>query len=207
MLPRFPALAAVLFCALVGFTACATTPPARFYTLSSLPGPGKAQAISTTQRRQVVGIGPIALAQYLDHPAITTRSGDTTLVRSEFDRWGGTLADEISRVLVENMGTLLPGERFLVLPWLETAAIDYRMQLHITRFEAERQQAVTLNVAWLLFDREGRTPLASGDVALREPVRAEGYGEVTAAMSRALAELSRQIAAAIGDAAASAAGR
>ncbi|MFZ5765646.1 MAG: PqiC family protein [Thermodesulfobacteriota bacterium] len=207
MLSRFPALAAVLIFTLVGFSACATTPPARFYTLSSLAAPAGGEAVSATQTRQVVGIGPIALAQYLDHPAITTRSGNNTLVRSEFDRWGGTLADEISRVLVENMATLLPGERFLVLPWLETAAIDYRMQLHITRFEAERQQAVILSAAWLLFDREGRMPLASGDIALCEPVRAEGYGEVAAAMSRALAELSRQIAAAIGDAADSAAGR
>lgn len=194
---RSSAALVLLLFAVMGLTACTTTPPARYYTLSSLAVLEETKLPSAGEPRQVIGIGPVALAKYLDHPAITTRSGANTVSRSELDRWGGSLGDEVTRVLVENMVQLLPGGKYLILPWLETAAIDYRVQLNITRFEGTAEGPVVLNAAWLLFGREGHTPLASGDAALVEPVQGSGYAALSAAMSQALAELSRRIAAEI----------
>jgi len=177
--------------------ACGGTPATRFYTLSSLSGQGETESFPSGQARQVVGIGPVALAKYLDHPAITTRSGSNTVTRAELDRWGGPLGDEVSRVLVENMRQLLPGGRYLILPWLETTAIDYRVQFDITRFEKTHEGLVVLNAAWLLFGREGDPLLASGDEALVEAVHGGGYAAISDSMSRSLAELSRRVAGAI----------
>jgi len=192
-----PATVALLLAVAFLLTACGSTPPARFYTLSSLVGPGAAEYASSDHPQRIIGVGPVALASYLDHPSITTRSGPNTVTRSELDRWGGTLNDEVTRVLVENMEQLLPGERYLVLPWLETAAVDYRVQLNITRFEGTPEGTVVLNAAWLLFGRNGNTLLASGDAALTEPIEGSGYAAISEAMSRALAEVSRRIAAEI----------
>jgi len=186
---------AFLLLLVVQLTACGSTPPARFYTLSALDSSGATECSPTGQLRKVIGIGPVALAKYLDHPGITTRSGANTITRAELDRWGSSLGDEVSRVLVENLGQLLPGGRYLVLPWLEANAMDYRVQLNITRFEGASEESVVLSASWMLFGKKRNTLLASGDAVVAEQILGIGYEAISDAMSRALAELSRRIAA------------
>lgn len=194
MKPRYAVFFLLLLAVALQLGACGITPPTRFYTLSSL-ATSEGRAISPGhQPRQVIGIGPVALAKYLDHPGITTRSGPNTMTRSELDRWGGSLSDEVTRVLVEDMGQLLPVDKYLALPWLETAAIDYRVQLNITRFDGPPGGPVVLNAAWMFFGSERNILLASGDAAIVEPLKGTGYAAIADAMSRALAELSRRIA-------------
>lgn len=186
--------AAFLLFLVAQLTACGSTPPSRFYTLSALDWSGGAERSLSGQPRKVVGIGPVSLAKYLDHPGITTRSGANTITRSELDRWGAGLRDEVSRVLTENLGQLLSGGGYLVLPWLEAATMDYRVQLNITRFEGTSEGPVVLNASWMLLGRERNTLLASSDVVVTEEVLGTGYEAISDAMSRALAELSRRIA-------------
>lgn len=189
--------AAVMFLLFIAFqfTGCGSSPPARFYTLSSLAVPGETGDSLDGQKRQVVAIGPVALADYLESPSITTRSGPNTLTRSEFDRWGGSLRNEVTRVLVENMEQLMTGDAYLVLPWLETEAASYRLQLNITRFEGTSEGPVVLNAGWMIFGGERSSMLESGHASITKPVLDSGYVAISDAMSSALAELSRQIAA------------
>ncbi|ADI85445.1 membrane integrity-associated transporter subunit PqiC [Geobacter sulfurreducens] len=190
---------ALFFYAAIHCAACGGTPPARFYTLSSLAGSGSEEGRpSAGQQRKVLGIGPVALAGYLYHPGITTRSGPNTVSRAELDRWGSPLGDEVTRVLVENMGELLPHGRYVVLPWLEASALDCRVQLTITRFDGPLEGPVVLNASWILFGGGANTVRASGEVSITEPLRGSGYGATADAMSRALAGLSRRIATEIG---------
>jgi uncharacterized protein len=191
---HLPGVVALALVAMLLTAGCGSAPLARFYVLSSLADGDTRSVEAFGQKRMVVGIGPIALAKYLEHPAITVRSGTNTLVRSELNRWGGSLGDEVSRVLVENVGQLLAAEHYLVLPWLEPAVNDLRVQFTITRFEATSAQAVLLNGVWLLFEGQDNTLLASGDFAVAESLGEHDYPAITAAMSRALAELSRLVA-------------
>ncbi|MDY6849940.1 MAG: PqiC family protein [Thermodesulfobacteriota bacterium] len=186
----------LLLIVVLQLAACARTPPARFYSLSSLDDSTHRNA-ATDHARKVIAIGPVALAKYLEHPAITTRSGATTLKRSELDRWGGPLGDEITRVLVENMAALVSAEGALVLPWLESSDVDYRLQLHITRFDGPLEGPVTFNAAWMIFAGNRNELAASGEISIAEPVEAPNYAAFSEAMSRALAELSRRVAAEI----------
>lgn len=186
----------LLLIVVLQLAACARTPPARFYSLSSLDESTHRNA-ATDRSRKVIAIGPVALAKYLEHPAITTRSGATTLKRSELDRWGGPLGDEITRVLVENMAALVSAEGALVLPWLESSDADYRLQLHITRFDGPLEGPVTFNAAWMIFAGNRNELAASGEISIAEPVEAPNYAAFSEAMSRALAELSRRVAAEI----------
>ena len=175
--------------------ACGKTPSARIYALAALAETGlQAPEHSPQETRRVVAVGPIALPKYLDHSAITTREGSTLLKRSELDRWGGSLEDETSRVLVENLERLLPGDRFLVLPWLESGKSDYRAQLNITRFDGPTAGPVELKAAWLLFGESDKVSIASGTKMIVEPLPGDGYGATTEAMSRAILALSRLIA-------------
>lgn len=176
--------------------ACGSTPKARFYTLSSFNVSENAEHFNVGKPRKVIGIGPVAIAMYLDHPGITIRNGPNTVTRSELDRWSGSLNDEVARVFVENMGQLLAGSEYLTQPWLEIPDIDYRVQLNITRFDGPSEGPVLLNASWMFFGRE-RSLLASGDAAIAEPLNGEGYAATADAMSRALNSLSKRIAAEI----------
>ncbi len=191
---RYRNVLVFFFVAVFGLAACGKTPSARFYTLSSPAGPGAGGGEDADGSRQVVGIGPVSLAKYLDQPAMVIRSGPTTLQRSELHRWGGPLEGEVARVLVENMRNLLPGQQYLVLPWLDAGAQDLRVQLNVTRFEGNADGTVVLNAAWMLFTGDGKIPVASGDVALTEPVSGSSYAAVSQAMSRTLFTLCRSIA-------------
>lgn len=175
--------------------ACGKTPSARIYALAALAETGlQTSERSPQEPRRIVAVGPIALPKYLDHPAITTREGSTLLKRSELDRWGGSLEDETSRVLVENLERLLPGDRYLVLPWLESGKSDYRAQLNITRFDGPTAGPVELRAAWLLFGESDKISISSGTETIAEPLQGDGYGATTEAMSRAILALSRLIA-------------
>lgn len=181
-------------------SACGKTPSARIYALAALAETGlQAPEHSPKETRRVVAVGPIALPKYLDHPAITTREGSTLLKRSELNRWGGSLEDETSRVLVENLERLLPDNRFLVLPWLESGKNDYRAQLNITRFDGPTTGPIKLKAAWLLFGDSDKNSIASGLETIVEPLQGEGYEATTEAMSRAILALSRRIAEEISD--------
>ena len=175
--------------------ACGKTPSARIYALAALAETGlNVTEHSPQEPRRVVAVGPIALPKYLDHSAITTREGSTLLKRSELDRWGGSLEDETSRVLVENLERLLSGDRYLVLPWLESGKSDYRAQLNITRFDGPTAGPVELKAAWLLFGNSDKVSIAGGTETIVEPLQGDGYGATTEAMSRALLALSDRIA-------------
>ncbi len=196
----FPGIVVLLLVAAL-LAGCGSTPPTRYYALSALAGGDTRSTGAAGQERTIVGIGPIVLAKYLEYPAITVRSGGNSLIRSEVNRWGGSLGDEVSRVLVANVGHLLPAEHFLVVPWLEPAGNDLRVQLTITRFEATSAQEVVFNGVWLLLGGQDNNLLASGNLVLAEPLEAPDYPAITAAMSRVLAELSRLVAERIRDAA------
>lgn len=187
--------ALLLLVAMAQLSACGSTPPSRFYALSSLAAPSTdVQPPTATRTRKLITVGPVALARYLDHPGITTRSGANGLNHSELDRWGGSLGDELARVLVENLGRLLAGSGCLVLPWLESSSPEYRVQLNVTRFDGPPEGPVQLNATWLLLGRGHGRLLAAGDASLAEPLQGPGYEAMAAAMSRALAELSRRVA-------------
>jgi uncharacterized lipoprotein YmbA len=54
---------------------CASTPPSRFYTLSSLQEGGRGQKESPSDQGLVITVGPIKFPEYLDRTEIVTRAG------------------------------------------------------------------------------------------------------------------------------------
>lgn len=72
----------------------------------------------------------------------------------------------------------------------------YRVTVDVQRFESVPGETVTLEAVWLL-RRPGAAATSGGRSALREAVQGEGYEALAAAHSRALAGMSRDIAAAI----------
>ena len=169
----------------------------RFYTLSPIP---EGQAIvksDTLARDAIIGIGPIKLADYLDQTKLVTRTGDNKLVKAEFDLWAGSFKDNLTNVLAENIGFLVPTERIYIYPWRQSVPVDYQITLDVVRCDGQVGEDALLVARWSILGGQDKELLAVSRSSIREPVSGSGYAAVVAAQSRALAKLSQEIVAAI----------
>lgn len=187
---RFVRHAAVLI-GVFSVSGCAiggSTPPSRFYLLAPL------EAVVDAAGGPSLGLGPIRLAQYLDRPQIVTRRSPHRLALAEFDRWGEPLSESISRVLAANLSALLRTSHVQRYPWRDGRGIELRVELDVRRFDGPLRGPVELVVHWRASRRDSQVARIS---RYSEPLDAEGYEPLAAAMSRALQALSVDIANAV----------
>ena len=169
----------------------------RFYTLSPLTE-DKAMAKSDTPERDTrIGIGPIKLADYLDQSRLVTRTGDNRLVKAEFDLWAGAFKDNLTNVLAENIGLLVPTERIYIYPWRLSEPMDYQIILDVVRFDGDLEKDAWLVARWSIVGGKDKEVLEVGRSSIREPLSGPDYAALVAAQSRAVAKLSQEIVAAI----------
>lgn len=179
------------FVALMG---CASTAPTRFYVLDSLSisekGPVRAHEGYIT-----VGIGPIDLPGYLNRPQIVSRMGPHSLQVAEFDRWAEPLEENFSRVMVENLSTLLGREGILVSRGTEIAPFDYRVAVEVGQFEGKPPDVVLLKARWMILEKDHKkSVLLVKKSGFMLPVDTRDYEALVSAKSKTVVDLSREIA-------------
>ena len=182
--------AAALLC-LVLAGCFGTSTPIQYYTLTPLPRPvGLADGGTAT----VVAVLPVAIPASIDRPQIVTRSAANQLSLSEFNRWGGSLKEDIGRALVQNLNDLLTGRPVSVVP--ETLAVDPRYYIAVTvnRLDGRLGETVWLNAGWTLRDQQAKRTLAIRSFVAEERTAGPGYADLVAAQSRLIEALSREIA-------------
>lgn len=173
------------------------TNPSRFYVLSPLPSETKKQ-VAAAERGVAIGVGPVSLPPYLDRPEIVTRASGNELQLSEFDRWAEPLQRNFSRVLAENLSILIPTDRTVVFPWEKSMPIDYQVLVDVTRFEGHADGNNLLMARWSIFGAGGKQELLTRQSTFVNPTgAAQNYEATVSALSRSLADLSREIAAEI----------
>jgi uncharacterized lipoprotein YmbA len=205
-------LSVLLGCA--GLIGCGTSPPTRFYILNEIAPTAAATATSnaatnastsasttavtpsnvspTTPPVQLV---PVAIAPELDRPELVTRSGPNRVHVADFERWAAPLADQIRRVLSDDLAArLAPG---LIVSADEPAGSEPRRTLSVAidEFYGDESCAVSLRAGWSL----SRPNAASlhGTEQLQIPGSAPCGEQLPAAMSRALAALADRLASVI----------
>lgn len=205
----------LLLLLLVGLlSACASSPPSRFYVLTPLPeADGRNSDISGGDL--AIGIGPVVFPQFLDRPQLVVRDGYNRLDLEEFNRWGGTLQDDFLRVWGQNLSHLLNTSRIMIFPSESRAPLDFRITAEVASFEGRQGGEAVLNVRWAVMDPRLEQTLASRDDLYRCPIRplpAVAGGDqaqsvqlpeiiagqdseaIVAAMSRCLGRFSRDVA-------------
>jgi len=194
----FVPLLAVYLATLVG---CATTTPSRFYTLTPMKSADGSSTAAPFDQGALLAVGPVRLPEYLDRPQIATRSEGNEVRLHETERWAGSLQEDVSRVLIENLSALLAGKRVAVVRWssaMQTMApFRNRLAIEILRFEGPVGGTVVLKARYALLGPDGRAVISTGESTVREPAGGSDYESLTAAMSRALAAFSREVAAAV----------
>jgi uncharacterized lipoprotein YmbA len=177
---------------------CGSTAPAKFYTLSPLPATGERDSgKEAADRGLAVGIGPIRLPLYLVRPEIVTRTDANKIEVAELDLWGGSLQDDFSRNLLENLSFLLAGERVSLYLLPGVGVVDYRVAVDVIRFDGVWGSDVVLIAGWTIRSGPDSKIVRVGNSRILEPTGGENYEAMVGGMSRALGRLSREIGEAI----------
>jgi len=171
--------------------ACAS-PRSNFYTLhadTTLEATGAPLSVP-------VVVGPVTVPELVDRPQLVTRLSDNEVKLNEFSRWGEPLKTGVADVIAADLSRLLGASRVSVSSQSVAGTDVFRVRVDILQFDSMPGDAVAIDALWTV-RAEGHDRLITGRSTVREPVQGTDDAALVAAHSRALASVSRDIAAAI----------
>lgn len=166
---------------------CAADPKS-FYVLSA-DGPAPAGG------GPGIGVGPVALAEYIDRPNLVLAEGPNQLAVAEDHRWAGDLGASIARVTAANLGRKLGSGNVRTWPWRGDDGLVYQITLDIRQFHGAADGHAVIEAGWRAYSLPDGKLKASRTFVDREPMDADGYQPLVAAQSRLLSRLAADIAA------------
>ena len=179
----------------LGLTGCfSPSPPARFYQLRPT---AETTGVSPSGQGLSVVVGPVEVAPYLSRPQMAWRQSPHELSYDEMNRWAEPLRRNIATVLASNLSRALGTESVAIFPWDRSIDADVRVAVSLLILEGEPGGKAQLTARWLMAEKDVEKPVASDTVRLEVPVQGDTVGDVVAAESALLGQLSDQIADAI----------
>jgi len=179
------ALAAVA--AALALAGCGKSAPTRFYAFSPA-----SQAVSAKEPCVSVGVGPIEVPSYLDRRDMVVREGENRLKLAEMEQWAEPLKDGLTRVLAENLQSMMCARPIAVYPWPSGVSPDYQVTVQVQRFDGEMGKQTTLKATWAILNKEGDLAVWKSFSASR-PTGADSQA-MASAMSGLAAELAADVA-------------
>jgi uncharacterized lipoprotein YmbA len=164
--------------------------PTRFYVLAASVPDSALRPGSLA-----IGLGPITMPGYLQHPGLATRAG-TEVRYADVDRWAEPLPTLFARTLGQDLSALL-GARIVPYPWYRGSRLDVVVRVDVRSFEADGAGHVVLDACWTI--REPPATIVRGTVcaSIVEPVEEDGARAQVATLGRTVGELARRVASAI----------
>jgi uncharacterized protein len=185
-------IAAIFLISLLFLCGCSTSKPPNYFILHSLQSEAPGAENDLT-----IGVGPIKIPEYLDRPQMATRSTPNSLQFAEFDKWAESLEKDLTRVLAENLSILLSTDRVAVFPWPGSMHVTHQVTVDLAKLDYTPDGKILLIAGWSVFGDEGKKLLTMKRSRLTVPVQSTGFEAIAAAQSRAVEDMSREIAAAI----------
>ncbi len=196
MRPNPLRLAALLASAVPVLAGCfGTSPPSRFYVLQ--PSLAANAAVPSGGPDGVLGVFPTKVADYLDRPQIVTFSGENAVEVDEYNRWAEPLGAGVTRVLAQELSSLLPTWRVLPQPWDPNVPLRARVVVSITALGWDARGEARLEASWAVLDDRGEKALARGRSVLRRERTTPGTSGAVAATSDLVSQMAHEIAAAV----------
>ncbi len=174
-----------------------TSPPTRFFLLTSLQAQEGKTRPEARHQGLVVELEPVEIPQYLNRPEMVTRAGGNRLRLERLNQWAGDFKEDIGRVTMENLSRILGSERVVILPNRSEATPDFRLATSIIRFEPEESGQVQLDARWSLFDGRGTLLLTRHSRVATRSEQPDDFESLAGAMSQALEKLNREMGEAI----------
>ena len=184
---------------LLSLAACNIVPeaqsdPTRFYVLSTTASAGT----QPTAKRPAVHLRSVELASYIKAKPMIVRRGDNEIEFHEYARWGEPLELGIGRVLREEL--LARGAASVVLAAGLRAfnvEYDYELSVRVLACEGTAGGGVLFRAAWDLSTAGVAPKIAAHGDFRAENLHWDGKseGSLAAQLSRAVSDLSGEIAA------------
>jgi len=172
--------------------------PSRFFTLSALTPAEETRTSDVPNKEKIsLGIGPIKFPGYLDRQEIVVRSAQNRFQVSEYERWAEPLEENFTRVLAQNLAILLQTDSVVAYPWLSSRKPNFQIEIEVLHFEPNAARDVQLAARWLVIDGRNKQPLNLKESRLVRHVNQGSTDASVAALSEAVADLSREIANAV----------
>ena len=182
-----PLLAAVVS-GLILLAGCGRSPQTTFYTLTPL--------VADVSAPRAVGpsitIASVTLPELIDRPQLVVPDAGARVAILESQRWAEPLKSAIPRLLADNIARLMNSDRVSAYPQHASLNADYRLFVDIQRFELSGS-TVIVDALWEIRSAKGAKPL-TGRSKMVEPIGSTDYEAVVAGYSRAMANMSREIA-------------
>ena len=171
------------------------TPTSETATASAAPAPA---APAGAGGSFTLGLGPVKLPPYLDRLEVVTRAAPNRVELSKADRWGESLPNNFSSVLLRDLSADVGTQRIVPFPWYSTTHVDVAVQVDVYRFETDAQGSAQLTAKWTITDgTDKNVVLYSAESSFAQSSKPGDMTDAAAALSRTVADLSRQIAGAV----------
>ena len=167
------------------------SPPITYYALTPT---SSGDGTSPPADNRIIALQTVRLPEYLNQKGIVTRTEANELDVAANSQWAGTLDDSITKGIVADLSRLLGTTRIVAYPVSAALPVDRVVQIDISRFEAELGGNVRLSAQWIIFGDGGRSYVQIDGGSYMAPASDGDYRSIAAAMSRALGDLSRDIA-------------
>lgn len=174
-------------------SACTSSPSTNFYVLDSMSTQAGSQV--KTGKSRMIGLGPVTLPALVERKQLITRTGANTIQIANLHQWAAPLKENITQTLAENLAKLLANDLIKAYPWSAYGEFDYRILIDIVRFDITRGQSVDLEANWAIMTEINHTLLTNGQSKISRSLTDTSYSGAVQALSSALDELSRQLAA------------
>ncbi len=194
MIPRKIGLAALALMLLLG--GCTVLAPqkddTRFFVLMPVQD-GATPAAGKASHPLTIGLGPITIPAYVNRSEVVTRMSDSELKVSDTDRWGEHLDTNVSHVLASDLAGQLGTQQIVSYPWPVKNPVDYAVSVAFQRFERTADDHVVIEANWTIRDGKDEKIIQSGTTSINDPSGPDN-ASAAQALSRGLAQVSRQIA-------------
>ena len=190
------ALAALLACT----AGCRTFKPVVEETRYFVVSPSESTAAPGVDLAKPVGIGPVAIPDYLLTDRLALRVGENEIRYLANLQWAERLDKNLQRVLAANIGRIVGPANVLAAAW-RSDEVSAEVYVSVIRFDLMENGEVALHARWLITAPGGVETRFTGVSRInREGASLAHPEEAVGALSAAWQELSETIAAQLGNA-------
>jgi len=179
---------------------CQHSPQKNFYYLTAQLD--QEQKIATTleksatqtdnnQINQLIGIGPIEIADYLNRSQIIDNQTNNSLNMADNAFWAEPLDKSIARVIALNLTQVNSSRSFVYFPWRSDSKPRYSIRVRADELSRSADKA-KLSATWELIDNDTKSNLLRKSFMHSVSVDS-GAKALAQAYSKLLADLSREI--------------
>jgi len=165
---------------------CQQSPRKQYYLLNATDNTNQTAAITRT-----IGLGPIEVADYLQHLQLVVNRDANSLQLTENAYWGEPLEKGITRVLAINLMNHQANRSIETFPWRSdtTPALSLRLTVH--DLQLINNEAV-INASWKLINNQTKSVLSQQHF-VRKKSSGKSATQIATAYSELLAELATEM--------------